>query len=486
MPNDKKDDIDDNGAKAAALARAKLQSIYSGGRASSAAHQAPEPIFQPTQQPQPAQPTNIAPQRESGSPGQPPEPIMPLAPVVPQVATPKEPIYIPAVDQSPRPVPVPDKVDIKLENNQPRRSSNEQPEAPDELAVFSLPPAQNIHLVDDAKSKAEKKVSKVEPPKKITLKPQPSKQKKPTKFEQRAIQPLPPQKVEPAPPKPKQPKPQPALVAKKHQPAPKESVVQVQRMNIRAAEQDKIGHNVNKPKKKHRSGRLKALLSAVTVVIIVMITFQNQVIIGQVSYYTSPGDRVDVPVITDITIDQEVAPESKVIIPKINVNVPVNYDITTYDEATIQRGLENGVVHYANTALPGQVGNNVILGHNTNNFWNSGNYKTAFVLLDRLENGDTIELHYNSKRYVYEVFNKKVVEPNDFSLINQQVQEPIVSLITCTPPGTSWQRLFVQARQISPVPDKSKPENQADVPTTGKSVPSAPPSLLNNLLKSFF
>ena len=329
-------------------------------------------------------------------------------------------------------------------------------------------------------------MSKVEPPKKITLKPQPSKQKKPTKFEQRAIQPLPPQKVEPAPPKPKQPKPQPALVAKKHQPAPKESVVQVQRMNIRAAEQDKIGHNVNKPKKKHRSGRLKALLSAVTVVIIVMITFQNQVIIGQVSYYTSPGDRVDVPVITDITIDQEVAPESKVIIPKINVNVPVNYDITTYDEATIQRGLENGVVHYANTALPGQVGNNVILGHNTNNFWNSGNYKTAFVLLDRLENGDTIELHYNSKRYVYEVFNKKVVEPNDFSLINQQVQEPIVSLITCTPPGTSWQRLFVQARQISPVPDKSKPENQADVPTTGKSVPSAPPSLLNNLLKSFF
>lgn len=81
---------------------------------------------------------------------------------------------------------------------------------------------------------------------------------------------------------------------------------------------------------------------------------------------------------------------------------------------------------------------------------------------------------------------RKLVEPNDFSLINQQVQEPIVSLITCTPPGTSWQRLFVQARQISPAPDKSKAENQAKVPATGKSVPSAAPSLLNKLLESIF
>jgi len=445
MPNDKKDDIDDNGAKAAALARAKLQSIYGGGK-DEISHQPPEPVFQPTQQAKPTEPINSASQQASGSPGRPPEPIMPLAPVavppLPQIVAPNQPAPTPVIDQSPRPVPVPDKINIELENNLPRRQSNEQPETPDEVAVFSLPPAQDVHLLNHAKPKPEKKAPKAEPPKKITLKAQPPKQNKPTKFEQRAIQPLPPSQPKPQAVKPRQPKPQPVPAAKPASAQSKQPTVHVQHMDARTADRDKIGHNVSKPKKKHRSGRLKALFSAATVVIIVLITFQNQVIIGQVSYYTSPGDRVDVPVITDISIDQAVAPESKVIIPKINVNVPVNYDITTYDEATIQRGLENGVVHYANTALPGQVGNNVILGHNTNNFWNSGNYKTAFVLLDRLENGDTIELHYNSKRYVYEVFNKKVVEPNDFSLINQQVQEPIVSLITCTPPGTSWQRLL--------------------------------------------
>lgn len=46
------------------------------------------------------------PQQGSVSPGRPPEPIMPLT-TTPQVVA-KEPAVQPTIDQSPRPVPVPD------------------------------------------------------------------------------------------------------------------------------------------------------------------------------------------------------------------------------------------------------------------------------------------------------------------------------------------------------------------------------------------
>ncbi len=72
-----------------------------------------------------------------------------------------------------------------------------------------------------------------------------------------------------------------------------------------------------------------------------------------------------------------------------------------------------------------------------------------FVLLDKLVAGDTFTVNYNSKQYVYEVTGSKVVPPTDLSVLNQ-TDEPTMTLITCTPPGTSWQRLVVTAKQIGP------------------------------------
>ena len=210
---------------------------------------------------------------------------------------------------------------------------------------------------------------------------------------------------------------------------------------------------------------------------VVVMIMNNQLVYGQISYYVTPGNRVETPSIIESSIDNVAPPEPKVIIPKINVDVPVNYGVNDYSEEAIQAGLENGVVHYANTGLPGEVGNNVIFGHSTNNFWNSGKYKTAFVLLDRLELEDTFEIHYESKRYIYQIYEKKVINPDDFSIITQGVTEPIVTLVTCTPPGTSWQRLVIQARQISPKPEASSstksntlPDGiEGDIPSNAKT-----------------
>ena len=212
-------------------------------------------------------------------------------------------------------------------------------------------------------------------------------------------------------------------------------------------------------------GHGKPLAFALVAAVLITAFLNNRFIIGTVYSYISPGDRVVSPAILEAGTNLNVGPESKVIIPKINVEVPVVYDEPSYDDREVQAALERGVVHYGNTAVPGEIGNNVIVGHSSNSIWNDGKYKFAFVLLDRLDNGDTFMLNYEGQQYVYEVYEKRVIEPDDFSVLNQDVDEPIVTLITCTPPGTSWRRLIVVARQILPDTDQARPaqSNAVDI-----------------------
>lgn len=229
----------------------------------------------------------------------------------------------------------------------------------------------------------------------------------------------------------------------------------------------------------------KALIMAGLVMFILLFANYNQLFIAQVKQFISPGNSLNSPIIVDPNAEVAIGDEARIIIPKINVDVPVVYDIKTYDENAIQAGLERGVVHYNNTSVPGKAGNNVIVGHSSNNFFNTGKYKFAFVLLDRLEVGDTFILHYGGVRYIYKVSNKKVISPNDFSLI-QPTATPTTTLITCTPPGTSWNRLVVQGEQISPSPTKAKPDANAIQPEDVNSVvPGNSPSLLDKIFGWF-
>ncbi len=232
--------------------------------------------------------------------------------------------------------------------------------------------------------------------------------------------------------------------------------------------------------------KLKPLIVSLIIGLIFVGINYNEVAVAQVKQYISPGDSISTPVILDPTNAVDVGPEPRIIIPKINLDVPVVYDIKGYDEAQIQDGLENGVVHYGSTALPGQKGNNVIVGHSSNNYFNSGEYKFAFVLLFRLEKDDTFILHHGGQRYIYKVFNKQVIDPDNFTLI-QPTDKPITTLITCTPPGTSWKRLVIQAEQISPNPNDAAKSQATELPDDFNTpVPGNAPSLWQRITNSIF
>lgn len=153
--------------------------------------------------------------------------------------------------------------------------------------------------------------------------------------------------------------------------------------------------------------------------------------------------------------------ESELSIPKIKVNqVPIIWN-SDPDEKVMLANLRNGVVHYKSTALPGAGGNTFITGHSSYYWWDKGGYKTVFVLLDKLENDDIVGLKYNGQLYLYQVYDKKVVNPDQVE-VTAPTKEPILSLMTCVPIGTNLKRLVVQAKQIYPgsqgaIPSRPQP-----------------------------
>lgn len=158
---------------------------------------------------------------------------------------------------------------------------------------------------------------------------------------------------------------------------------------------------------------------------------------------------------------------SKLVIPKINVNAPI-LTSNSIEESVIQSELKNGVVKYANTANPGEVGNTFIVGHSSGYLWDKSQFKYVFVLLDKMEIGDKAKVYNSGKKYVYEVTEKKVVEPKDTTVL-AKTDEPYLTLMTCYPPGTTSKRLIVRLKQTAPEYIKPKvvlKEKEVEVPKT--------------------
>lgn len=229
-----------------------------------------------------------------------------------------------------------------------------------------------------------------------------------------------------------------------------------------------------------RGGHFKSMLFGLSfggiVVLIMLFGFFNERIVAP---FITPSKSVSN---TPIIIDQNTTaagPEPKIIIPKINVEIPVVFTEPSIAESAVQRALENGVLHYATTPNPGEQGNGVIFGHSSNNILNKGKYKFAFVLLNRLENGDLFMVQKDGKRYVYKVFDKKVVKPTELSVLGSAGKPATFSLITCDPPGTAINRLVVVGEQITPDPAANVASTAAQDPTasTPAELPSNAPSL---------
>lgn len=122
---------------------------------------------------------------------------------------------------------------------------------------------------------------------------------------------------------------------------------------------------------------------------------------------------------------------TRLVIPKLNIDAP----IVLGDD---WEALKRGAGHHPGTAFPGERGNMVISAHNDI-------FGELFRHLEKLEPGDEFTVYDAANQpYRYIVRTKRVVEPNEVSVLNPS-PEPLATLITCHPYLIDSQRLVVQA-----------------------------------------
>ena len=137
-------------------------------------------------------------------------------------------------------------------------------------------------------------------------------------------------------------------------------------------------------------------------------------------------------------------------IPKLGVDVLVV-------QGTDEEALRAGAGHYAETPLPGEVGNVAIAGHRTT-------YGRPLNRMNELEAGDSVLLETPFAEYTYTVLppfaghaNPWPVPPTEYSVVSEQPAGRFLTLTTCHPKGSDKQRLVVRLqmtgeRALAPAP----------------------------------
>ncbi len=242
--------------------------------------------------------------------------------------------------------------------------------------------------------------------------------------------------------------------------------------------------NIKTSAKKVRKSRHFVPITAALCVMLVFVFLQyNRVIFANVAAYISPGDIDPANIIVDPSTDVVVSNDPKLIIPKINVDVPVDYTAQP-DYNSQMQAMSHGVAYFGipgANSKPGQIGNTVLAGHSSNDLIDPGSYKFIFARLDQLTTGDAVYLNYNGKRYMYTVTSKSVVKPTDVQALIYKTDKPILTLLTCTPLGTALNRLLVTAEQVSPDPKNATPAPSNGSSGTPASIPGNSPTIVERL-----
>lgn len=108
--------------------------------------------------------------------------------------------------------------------------------------------------------------------------------------------------------------------------------------------------------------------------------------------------------------------------------------------------LSQSLIHFTGPN-PGDNGNSVIFGHSTLLWlYNPKDYKSIFSKLPDLNLGDIIYINFDNITFKYKVYEMFITSPNDLSVLSQDNNESIITLVTCVPPGTYLKRFIVKAR----------------------------------------
>lgn len=131
-------------------------------------------------------------------------------------------------------------------------------------------------------------------------------------------------------------------------------------------------------------------------------------------------------------------------IPKIQAQAPIFPDVDPWNEKEYRLVLEKGIAQTIDSPTPPNKGTIFLFAHSSDFFWRITRYNTIFLKLNHLKPGDKIILTKDSVSYNYEVYDTKVVNPNQVDYLRKSDKNQLI-LQTCTPIGTAFKRLLVFA-----------------------------------------
>ena len=118
-------------------------------------------------------------------------------------------------------------------------------------------------------------------------------------------------------------------------------------------------------------------------------------------------------------------------IPKLGLD-------TTLGEGVTLHNIDRNPSHWPGTALPGQPGNVVVMGHRVT-------HTRPFRHIDDLRPGDEVFFTVGGVRWRYVMTGSQVVTPSQTEIV-RQTPDATGTLFACHPPGSARYRYVVHLR----------------------------------------
>jgi sortase A len=122
----------------------------------------------------------------------------------------------------------------------------------------------------------------------------------------------------------------------------------------------------------------------------------------------------------------------KLTINQINLTIPIM-------EGVSQQNLKIAAGHLKGTSPIGESGNAAIAAHR------SYTYGKQFNRLPEVKEGELIQIETTQKKLIYRVTDKLLVKPTDLSVLQNNNNQSIITLITCHPMKSPTHRYIVKA-----------------------------------------
>lgn len=218
---------------------------------------------------------------------------------------------------------------------------------------------------------------------------------------------------------------------------------------------DLIGKIRKRATKVRKSRHFWPIIASLSVMLVFLFLQYNRFLFAEISAYVRPGTVDQANIVVNPADDSSITKDDRLIIPKINVDVPIIWTANAADQNSLNQAMNDGVAWFniqQAHSRPGENGNFVLSGHSSNDWLDQGSYKFIFAPLEQMKVDDTFYVNYSQKRYMYKVTSTRVVAPTDVNSLATDNTKPMITLITCTPLGTALNRLLVFADQVSPDP----------------------------------